>query len=149
MTLFFNTGLFYTVLSNTFLVQRRNTNTVNNQAFFISHLRLVSLFFKECWEPGFTGFVKGRFPFSQNFRKFRLGRKWKTFRRFVQMEIPGKSGKSKKVARFPGWNFPNGILCSIYTFLILYTSSNCYQLGSHLNVLSGNGLGGVPGFTIK
>ena len=100
MTLFFNTGLFYTVLSNTFLVQRRNTNTVNNQAFFISHLRLVSLFFKECWEPGFTGFVKGRFPFSQNFRKFRLGRKWKTFRRFVQMEIPGKSGKSKKVGPF-------------------------------------------------
>ena len=58
----------------------------------------------------------------------------------------------KRWARFPGWNLPNGISCSIYhfdTFLVLYTSFNCYQLGSHLGVPSGNGLGAVPGFTIK
>ena len=56
----------------------------------------------------------------------------------------------KGEALFPGWNFPNGISCSIYTFLVLYTSFNCYQLGSHLlGVPSGNGLGAVPGFTFK
>ena len=34
----------------------------------------------------------------------------------------------------PGWNVVNGISCSIYTFLVLNTSSICYQLGSHLGV---------------
>ena len=83
-------------------------------------------------------------PFSQNFRKFRFGRKWNTFRPFVPLE-----NSRKKWKMVPGWNFPNGISCSIYTFLVLYTSFNCYQLGSHLGVPSGNGLSAVPGFTIK
>ena len=37
---------------------------------------------------------------SQNFRKFRFGGKWKTFRRFVHWKIPGKRGNSKKVDPF-------------------------------------------------
>ena len=84
--------------------------------------------------------------FSQNFRKFRFGRKWNAFRPFVPLE---KVDNLKRWARFPGWNFPNGISCSIYSFLVLYTSFNCYQLGNHLSVPSGSGLSAVPGFTIK
>ena len=49
----------------------------------------------------------------------------------------------------PGWNVVNQISCSIYTFLVLNTSSICDQLGSHLGVLSGNGLSTLRGFTIK
>ena len=59
------------------------------------------------------------------------------------------TGKSIKVGLFSGWNVSNGISCSIYTFLVVSTSFNCYRLGSHLGVPSGNGLGAVPGFTIK
>ena len=59
-------------------------------------------------------------------------------------KFPEKVENLKRWARFPGWNFPNGISCSIYTFLVLYTSFNCYQLGSHLSVPSGNGLSAVP-----
>ena len=95
----------------------------------------------------------GRFSFSQTFRKFRFGRKWKTFRRLVSLgKFPEKVENLKRWTRFPGWNLPNGISCSIYhvyTFLVLYTSFNCYQLGSHLGFPSGNGFGAVPGFTIK
>ena len=32
----------------------------------------------------------GRFPFSQNFRKFRFGKKWETFRRFVPLETDSR-----------------------------------------------------------
>ena len=35
----------------------------------------------------------GRFPFSQNFRKFRLDRKWKTIGRFVPLENSRKKWK--------------------------------------------------------
>ena len=52
---------------------------------------------------------KGRFPFSQNFRNFRLGDKWNTFR-----------GKSKKVGPFSRLEFPNGMSCSIYVSRSLY-----------------------------
>ena len=38
-------------------------------------------------------------------------------------KIPWKSGKSKKVGLFSRVEFLNGILCSIYTFLIVCTSS--------------------------
>ena len=37
--------------------------------------------------------LQGRFPFSQNFRKFRLNRKWKMFRRFVRVENSRKKWK--------------------------------------------------------
>ena len=46
--------------------------------------------------------------------------------RFVDsfhLKIPRKSGKSKKVGPFPRLKFPNGISCSIYTFLVDCTSS--------------------------
>ena len=35
----------------------------------------------------------GRFPFSQNFRNFRFGGKWNTFRRFVLLENSQKKWK--------------------------------------------------------
>ena len=95
---------------------------------------------------GQVGTLGALILFSQNFRKFRFGRKWNAFRPFVPLE---KVDNLKRWARFPGWNFPNGISCSIYSFLVLYTSFNCYQLGSHLSVPSGSGLSAVPGFTIK
>ena len=82
--------------------------------------------------------IFGNFGSIENGKRFVGSSHWK---------IPGKSGKSKKVGPFPCWNFPKGISCSIYTFLVLYTSFNCYQLGSHLGVPSGNGLGAIPGTT--
>ena len=36
---------------------------------------------------------KGRFPFSQNFRNFRFGGKWNTFRRFIPLENSQKKWK--------------------------------------------------------
>ena len=47
----------------------------------------------------------GRFPFSQNFRNFLFGGKWNTFRRFFPLEIPRKSGKSKKMGPFSRTEF--------------------------------------------
>ena len=38
-------------------------------------------------------------------------------------KIPRKSGKSKKVGPFSRLEFPNGISCFIYTFLVICTSS--------------------------
>ena len=37
--------------------------------------------------------LNGRFPFSQNFRNFRFGGKWNTFRRFVPLENSQKKWK--------------------------------------------------------
>ena len=37
--------------------------------------------------------TKGRFPFSQNFRNFRFGGKWNTFRRFVPLKNSQKKWK--------------------------------------------------------
>ena len=59
----------------------------------------------------------GRFRFSQNFRNFRFGGKWNTFRRLVPLENSQKIEKSKKVGPFFRLEFPNGISCPIYTFL--------------------------------
>ena len=50
-------------------------------------------FLKQRWASGCS-------PFCKNFQKFWFGRKWKTFRLFVPLENPGKSGKSKKVGPF-------------------------------------------------
>ena len=42
----------------------------------------------------FTHFTfQGRFPFTQNFRNFRFGDKWNTFRRFVPLENSQKKWK--------------------------------------------------------
>ena len=81
-----------------------------------------------------------RFPFSQklisgisssavNGTHFIGSSHWK---------IPRKSGKSKKVVPFCRLKFPNGISCSIYTFLVVCTSSR-----------STVGHRKVPGFTTK
>ena len=89
-------------------------------------------------------------PFSQNFSEISVRQKMEHVSSVRPTgKFPEKVENLKRWARFPGWNFPNGISCSIYTFLVLYTSFNCYQLGSHLGVPSGNGLSAVPGFTIK
>ena len=53
-------------------------------------------------------------------------------------KIPRKSGKSKKVGPFSWLEFPNGILCSIYTFLVVCTSSRSTVRHRDL-----------PGFTTK
>ena len=37
--------------------------------------------------------LMGRFPFTQNFRNFRFGGKWNTFRRFVPLENSQKKWK--------------------------------------------------------
>ena len=85
-------------------------------------------------------------------RKLRFGSKWKTFRRFFPLENSLKKWKIYKgryVFRLERFERNS---CSIYcinTFLVVSTSFNCYRLGSHLGVPSGNGLGAVPGFTIK
>ena len=53
-------------------------------------------------------------------------------------KIPRKSGKSKEVGPFSHFEFPNGILSSIYMFLVVCTISR-----------STVGHRGVPGFTTK
>ena len=65
----------------------------------------------------------GRFPFSQNFRNFRFGGKWNTFRRFVPLENSQKKVENlKRWARFPGWNFRTK--CRVpFMFLVVCTSS--------------------------
>ena len=57
-------------------------------------------------------------------------------------KIPRKSGKSKKVGQFSRLDFPNGISCSIYTFLVVCTSprSTARKTVGHRD---------VPGFTTK
>ena len=48
------------------------------------------------WELEDKTFLKidiGRFPFSQNFRNFRIGGKWTTFRRFIPLENSQKKWK--------------------------------------------------------
>ena len=55
-----------------------------------------------------SGFL-GRFPFSQKFRKFRFGAKWKTFFRFARLEnsqkkwncLEGSPGSSTFSGNFP------------------------------------------------
>ena len=62
----------------------------------------------------------GRFPFSQNFRDFRFGGKWNTFRRFIPLENSQKKVENlKRWARFPGWNFRTE--CRVpFTFLVVH-----------------------------
>ena len=57
-------------------------------------------------------------------------------------KIPRKSGKSKKVGPFSRLEFPKGISCSIYTFLVVCTSSRSTARKSV-------GHRDVPGFTTK
>ena len=59
----------------------------------------------------------GRFPFSQNVRKFRLGKKWKTFRRFVPLGNSRKSGKFKKASPVPIGTFPTEFRVPFTRFL--------------------------------
>ena len=66
----------------------------------------------------------GRFPFSQKFRKFRSGGKWKTLFRFAPLKNYGNELEHlKRLSRLTGWKFRNGITCSICTFPVYLTSS--------------------------
>ena len=38
-------------------------------------------------------------------------------------KFPEKGELLKRYSRFPGWNVPNGFLCSITTILVFHTSS--------------------------
>ena len=80
----------------------------------------------------------GRFPFSQNFRIFGSVVNGTLFVGSSHRKIPRKSGRSKKVGPFSRLEFPNGISCSVYTFLVVCTSSR-----------SAVGHCDVPGFTTK
>ena len=68
----------------------------------------------------------GRFPCSQNFRNFRFGGKWNTFRRFFSLENSQKKWKIQK----DGTVFPNGNSCSMYPFLVVCTSSRRPRSGA-------------------
>ena len=81
----------------------------------------------------------GHFPFSQHFRNFQLGGNWNMFCRFVPLENSQKKWKkSKKVGPYSQLQFANRILCSIYTFLVVCTSSR--SMVGHCD---------LPGFTTK
>ena len=80
----------------------------------------------------------GCFPFSQNFRISGSVVDGTLFVGTSHRKIPRKSGKSKKVGPFSRLEFPNGISCSIYTFLVVCTSSR--STVRHCD---------VPGFTTK
>ena len=81
----------------------------------------------------------GRFPFSQNFRNFRFGGKWNTFRRLVPLENSQKSRKSKKVVPFSRLEFPNGMSCSIYVSRSLYQFQVHRRAPGHVPGLRPNG----------
>ena len=84
----------------------------------------------------------GRFPFSQNSG---ISGSEVTGTRFVgssHWKIPRKSGKSKKVGPFSRLEFPKGISRSIYSFLVVCTSSRS-------TVRKSVGHCDVPGFTTK
>ena len=92
----------------------------------------------------------GTFHLVKIFRNLGLVENGKRFVCSSPWKIPGKSGKSKKVGPFSWAELSNRISCSIYTFLILYTSfDKLFPTRQHLVVSSGNQLGAVPGFTIK
>ena len=77
-----------------------------HELFGNTNMAAVSLFETPIWPPSRN--VKklyGRFPFSQNFRKFPFGRKWKTFLRFCSLENTRKGEKSKKVGPFSRLEF--------------------------------------------
>ena len=80
----------------------------------------------------------GHFPFSQHFRNFWWAVNGTRFVGSSHWKNPTKSEKSKKVGPFSRLEFPNGISCSIYTFLIVCISSR--SMVGHRN---------FPGFTTK
>ena len=77
-------------------------NVIDQNNFDTMHLRFVT------WENPHN---LGRFPFSQKFRKFRFGAKWKMFFRFARLENSQKKENclegSPGISSFSG-NFPVG-----------------------------------------
>ena len=94
------------------------------------------------WRGGTRRGVLGRFPFSQNFRISGSAVNGTRFVGSSHWKIPRKSGKSKKVGPFSRLEFPKGISRSIYSFLVVCTSSRS-------TVRKSVGHCDVPGFTTK
>ena len=94
------------------------------------------------WRGGTRRGVFGRFPFSQNFRISGSAVNGTRFVSSSHWKIPRKNGKSKKVGPFSLLEFPKGISRSIYSFLVVCTSSRS-------TVRKSVGHCDVPGFTTK
>ena len=94
------------------------------------------------WRGGTRRGVLGRFPFSQNFRISGSAVNGTRFVGSSHWKIPRKSGKSKKVGPFSRLEFPKGISRSIYSFLVVCTSSRS-------TVRKFVGHCDVPGFTTE
>ena len=94
------------------------------------------------WRGGTRRGVLGRFPFSQNFGISGSAVNGTRFVGSSHWKIPRKSGKSKKVGPFSRLEFPKGISRSIYSFLVVCTSSRS-------TVRKSVGHCDVPGFTTK
>ena len=84
---FFFSSTFYHI-SMTTLLQLSVLTPAEVQLQFLS--RSLSIMIEAA--HALTG-KQGRFPFSQNFRNFRFGSKWNTFRRFVPLENSQKKWK--------------------------------------------------------
>ena len=84
---FFISSTFYHI-SMTTLLQLSVLTPAEVQLQFLS--RSLSIMIEAA--HALTG-KQGRFPFSQNFRNFRFGSKWNTFRRFVPLENSQKKWK--------------------------------------------------------
>ena len=94
------------------------------------------------WRGGTRRGVLGRFPFSQNFGISGSAVNGTRFVGSSHWKIPRKSAKSKKVGPFSRFEFPKGISRSIYSFLVVCTSSRS-------TVRKSVGHCDVPGFTTK
>ena len=94
------------------------------------------------WRGGTRRGVFGRFPFSQNFRISGSAVNGTRFVSSSHWKIPRKNGKSKKVGPFSLLEFQKGISRSIYSFLVVCTSSRS-------TVRKSVGHCDVPGFTTK
>jgi len=94
------------------------------------------------WRRGTRRGVLGGFPFSQNFQIPGSAINGIRFVGSSHWKIPRKSGKSKKVGPFSRLEFPKGISRSIYSFLVICTSSRS-------TVRKSVGHCDVPGFTTK
>ena len=93
------------------------TNLAHN--WWVSIQSIVGIVRGRNWPlSGPLRWKSGRFPFSPNFRKFRFGRKWKTFRRFVPLVRPVISvGIFRTEFRVPFTRFSYFIPVSIVTYL--------------------------------
>ena len=63
-------------------------------------------------------------------------------------KFPEKVELLKRYSRFPGWNVPNGFLCSITTILVFHTSSRSTERNLSRSLILGKKWPSVDQFTI-